>query len=743
MAALLYQPVSTLSPWGRAQLRNRLRSLSSVGLLLVIALVYLANGRSIGAGDTVPARYLPISLLREIDFDLDEFTFLYDETRRRTYPFVGELPYFLRYRNGHYLSVYPPGPALLALPLYVPPVIAGMPATSAWVLRLEKLSAALITALSVLFLFWTLRELTAERWALVIAAVYAFGTSSLSVSSQALWQHGPGQLCLAVSLYLLVKGLREPSSVPYIGFPLAAAILMRPTNALLALPLGLYVLHRHRSALWRCGLCALPPLAFLLFYNYALFGSIGGGYSPGTLDARSWFWQTPLWEGLSGLLFSPGRGLFIYSPIFFLSLVGMALAWTSGPLLCKYVSIGPLLVVSLYSKWAVWWGGWTYGPRLLADLAPLLCLFLYPLCIAMDRWRCLRAGFMVLALLSIGCHVLGAFWYDFRWDALMDTDRHPERLWHWSNSPPVYYTKEAFISGRRGLSRMAIGLLRLPTSGNSPQQLAAAYTLRGLDPGPTIHAYPCGRIHLSMTAVNTGKAVWLARGRHDRGAVRFAWRWFWEGQEVPALAGWQESPYDIFPGQSYALTAEIAPPAWPSDYVLEVGLASEAVTWFADQGTDPLKMTIHVVNPVHGDSEYTLAKQVKAIDDLPQLMITTDQSRYRPGGRVRVMANLVNATGGHPVDAYFAVVWPDGRVSFQDHRGFMVDPNGIWAPLAKNFALTKGQFIERHLLDLKLPEPLFREGNMPSGCYTCYLILTEPDTFQVIATARALFSLEP
>jgi hypothetical protein len=736
-AALLHQLPSSLYQWSKTQLRDHLRSITSVMLLLVVVLVYLANGRSIGAGDTVPARYLPISMLREFNFDLDEFTFLYDETG------VGDLPFFLRYRDSHYLSVYPPGPALLALPLYAFPVIAGMPATSAWVVRLEKLSATLITALSVLFLFWTLRELTDERWALIIASVYAFGTSSLSVSSQALWQHGPSQFCLAVSLYMLVKGMRETSYISYVGLPLAASILMRATNALLVLPLGLYILHEHRSILWKCGLSALPPLAFLLLYNYGLFGSIGGGYFPGTLDARSLFWQSPFLEGLSSLLLSPGRGLFIYSPIFLLSLVGIAVAWTSGPLLFKYMSIGPLLVVLLYSKWTTWWGGWTYGPRLLADLAPFLCLFLYRFCTPMDRWRCLRAGFMMFALLSIGCHVLGAFWYDYRWDGLMGTDQHPERLWQWSNSPLVYYAKEALASGRRGISSVAIRVLRFPTSGSSPQQLAAAYTRRELDPGPITYAYPCGRLHLSIEAVNRGKSVWLARSRHNKGAVHLAWRWFWEGQEVPAFAGWEELPYAIFPGQRYVFSANITPPSWPSDYVLEVGLVSEAVTWFSDQGTDPLKMAIRVVIPVDSDFEYALAKQVKAIDDAPELAITTDQPRYWLGGRVRVMVNLANAAHGYAVNAYFAVVWPDGRVSFQDHSGFVMEPDGIWTPLVKNFALTRGQLIKQPLLDLKLPQPRFQEGNMPSGCYTCYLILTEPDTFQVIATARALFSLEP
>jgi hypothetical protein len=743
MAVLIHQLPSILYQKSRTQLRKHLRSIASIGLILVVVLVYLANGRSIGVGDTVPARYLPISVLREFNFDLDEFKFLYDETGRRTYPFVGDLPYFLHYRDGHYFSVYPPGPALLALPLYVIPVIAGMSATSAWVVRLEKLSATLITALSVLFLFWTLRELTAERWALIIASVYAFGTSSLSISSQALWQHGPSQFCLTVALYLLVKGIRKTPYIAYVGFPLATSILMRPSNVLLVVPLGLYVLHQHRSILWKCGLGTLLPLAFLLLYNYSLFGSIGGGYGPGMLDASSLFWQTPFWEGLSGLLLSPGRGLFIYSPIFLLSLVGIVIAWTSGPLLFKYLSIGPVLVVLLYSRWSAWWGGWTYGPRLLADLAPFLCLFLYPFCTPMDRWRCLRAAFMMFALLSIGCHVLGAFWYDYRWDGLMGTNHHPERLWQWSNSPLVYYAKEAFVSGRRGISSVAVRLLQLPTSGTSPQQLAAAYTMRELDPGLSVYAYPCGRIYLSMEAVNRGKAVWLARRRHNRGEVRLAWRWLWEGQEMPTLPGWEDLPYDIFPGQRYAFSATIAPPAWPSDYTLEVGLVTEAMTWFSEQGTDPLKMAIRVVSPVNSDFESALAQQVKVIDDPPQVTITLDQPRYWLGRQVRVMVNIANGARGYPVDAYFAVVWPDGRVSFQDHSGFVMEPEGIWKPLVKNFAFTQGQLIQQPLLDLKLPEPLFQEGNMPSGCYTCYLILTEPDTYQIIATARALFWLEP
>jgi hypothetical protein len=274
-------------------------------------------------------------------------------------------------------------------------------------------------------------------------------------------------------------------------------------------------------------------------------------------------------------------------------------------------------------------------------------------------------------------------------------------------------------------------------------QLAAAYTLRDLDPGLLIAASPCGRLRLSVEAVNRGKAVWLARGRHDGGRVGLAWRWFWQGQEVPAVSGWEALPYDIFPGQSYTFTTDILPPGWPSDYTLEVQLVSEAVTSFADQGTAPLRLAIRVENPIKGDFEDTLAGQMKAIDNPPELVITADQPRYWPGGRVRLMMNLGSAAHGYPVDAYLAVVWPDGRVSFQSESGFVREPKGIWMPLAKRLRLAKGPLPEFPLLDLKLPEPLSQRGHMPSGCYACYLILTEPDTFRVIVTARTLFSLEP
>jgi hypothetical protein len=336
-------------------------------LFSIFLVVYLANGKHSRSSDTVPARYLPLSLIQEGNFDLDEFPFLY---ARGT-------PYYLRLVKGHYLSDYPVGAVLLALPFYLPSALGRVHPESRLIVDLEKLSAAVIVALSAVILYCALLRLTSQRMALLSTVVYALGTSSLSMSSQALWQHGPSQLALTVALYSLVRGHAQPSWVAFAGFPLAFAVLARPPDVLIAVPLGAYVLRYYPRQAWRFLLCGLPPVLFQLWYNTIYFDDPFRTQWP---ILESELWGTPFWEGFTGILVSPGRGLFVYSPIFLLSLLGIVLAWgkNAAPLL-RYLSMGVVLTILLYSKWGIWWGGHSYGPRLLADLTPILVLFLYPL----------------------------------------------------------------------------------------------------------------------------------------------------------------------------------------------------------------------------------------------------------------------------------------------------------------------------------------------------------------------------
>ena len=149
-------------------------------------------------------------------------------------------------------------------------------------------------------------------------------------------------------------------------------------------------------------------------------------------------WGTPFLDGLAGILVSPGRGLFIYTPIFLLSVVGIGLAWRKGgDLLLRYASVGVVLTVMVYSKWFSWWGGYTYGPRMLADLTPVLAISLYPVMALMAHSRALKAAFVVLALWSVAAHSIGAFVDDRSWNERADVDNAPERLWSWTDNQLV------------------------------------------------------------------------------------------------------------------------------------------------------------------------------------------------------------------------------------------------------------------------------------------------------------------
>src|SRR5262245_33145881 len=163
-------------------------------VLLVICLIlilYVANYRTLGGSDTVPARHLPLSILRKGNFDLDEFRNLHQEPEMSGMSLTGQ----------HYVSSYPIGAAVFAVPFYLVSAAGPMPGNSWFTIELEKFAASFIILISVVILYFTLLRLGSRSAALIITVVYALATSSFSVSSQALWQHGASQLCLTAALY--------------------------------------------------------------------------------------------------------------------------------------------------------------------------------------------------------------------------------------------------------------------------------------------------------------------------------------------------------------------------------------------------------------------------------------------------------------------------------------------------------------------------------------------------------------
>jgi hypothetical protein len=692
---------------------------ASLLLFLAVLIAYLANGRTIGAGDTLPAAYLPWSLIREGNFDLDEFPILHDETARRIYPLLDGIPYYLQYRNGHYLSAYTPGPGVLALPVYLVPVMLGVKADSAWAAYLEKLSAAIITALSVVFLYWALLGVTTRGWALVIALVYALGTSSLSMSSQALWQHGPSQLCLSLALYFLVRGLAEDRFLGYAGLPMAAAVVMRSTDLLLVLPVAAWIVWAHRRRALTLVLWALPPAVALAVYYAVYFGTPDHG--PGHTTAPVWalFAGMPLREGLPGLLLSPSRGLFVYSPVLLFSVAGMIAVWRRGPALWRALSLGPPMVVLLISKWIIWWGGHSWGPRLLADLDPILCFFLYPVFSCLDRRRLVKAVFVALALWSVAAHALGAWLYDRHWDALA-AEGSQARLWPWSGSPLAFYGREAL--GRLGLAGSWTRSGR--RASDSPGSLAASYEV-----GPVPAEVMSGeRFVVSLSAANIGGEVWQPAAPGDHGAVRLGWRWYRGDQEV--AAGHEILLSGVAPGQAAELRARIIAPVEPGEYTLELGIVSEKVAWFGEPGQKPLRFPVRVL-PL--EVRRMLAEPTGRTAPAPVATIVTDRSSYRGGDRLQLAVALAYPHHPRAFDAYLILEPPAGPPLFFDGHAMPRPGDGGWPRWVKGLPLP-ARVNGRFTLPL---------SSLPPGAYRWHVVLTEPGAYHALARADAAFRIEP
>ncbi|HYL59092.1 MAG TPA: hypothetical protein VEU51_09485 [Candidatus Acidoferrales bacterium] len=548
----------------------------------VAMILFLANGRTISGGDSVPAKNLPLSILRDGNFYLD----------RLVPPGAKKVPYYLREAGGHYVSDYPVGAALFALPFYAPSIFAKVSPESRVFGELEKISAATIVALSAVLIYLAAAPMAANWMALLIAIVYAAGSSSLSVSSQALWQHGPCQLALAAAIYCLVRARYDPRWAAYAGFPLAMEVITRPADALIAAPLAVFVLFSYRAQIAWFLAGTIPPLAFQLWYNTRYFGiplrtqyfgaqaAVGGQQVP-----AAGFWATPLHQGLAILLLSPGRGLFFYSPIFILSLVGLALAWRrGGDVLLRYLGAGVILTIVVAANWHRATGGNSFGPRLLADLAPILAFSLYPLAPLLRDRRPLRVGFAILAAWSIAAHSIGAYFGDRGWNrwALRDPD---SRMWLFTDNP-VVNPIERFVDAS------IISARHLPTSRDLPLLLGSEYSLRTQVPISTAPGLP---IVVSIRTTNTGRAVWLTGRSDERGTVSLTWIWKKDGVAAGKEAGRRELHRDVFPGDSIDLDASAFAPETPGDYTLEISLSAEGAAQFGDPPAPPIEVSVKVL----------------------------------------------------------------------------------------------------------------------------------------------------
>jgi hypothetical protein len=358
--------------------------------------------------------------------------------------------------GGHWYNFYPIGVPVLALPLVfllkikaafwgpllpragplvAQPVVAAFFAGDfvAGHSLVELWCASTFGAIAVWLEYRIASWFLPRRQAVWLALLFAFGTAEWSVASRNLLQHGLTALLLSAALYLALLAREQPRRIRFAGLAVALAAAVRPSNAISAAVFTLYIAVHYRRQLASFLLWALPAAVPYLAYNLVVQHSLIPLY------VRLPLARQPALAGAAMHLFSPSRGLFVFTPIFLFSVAGMILAWRLrwcwplAPYVAAIVVLHTALVVTV-------WPGHGYGPRYFADITPLLVLFLIP---AILYWRTMRgpvrtmaAGvFLLLAAWGVFAHGRGATSVAAnQWSALpVNVDQAKWRVWDWSD----------------------------------------------------------------------------------------------------------------------------------------------------------------------------------------------------------------------------------------------------------------------------------------------------------------------
>lgn len=411
--------------------------------------IYHSNGPyPLGSFDSTPNSLLAFELFSRgrLDFDVLRNG---DLVRRGAgYAFV-EAP------NGHYASIFPIGTAIVTLPLYAAfdaaRRIAGRPVDIAApdfdpVRQLDEKAAATAVAALAVVLFFTCALAMANTFAAVIATVaFAFGTEMWTIGSQALWQHGSVCLVLLAMFASLQRAVRAQGrrQAWFLAAGACAGLLVtiRPTAAVFALAGLAFVAWQDRRGLGPFAFGAAGGVAPTLAWNVYFFHNLLGGYVPNLATAS--YSPADVAGALAGELFSPNRGLFVFTPLVVFSVIGAvraARSKTSDAMLVLVLAGASVLLCGIYAAYPLWWGGWCYGPRFLTDTMPiagLLLLFVIPPSLRAFVRRGPTAAFATSAFAltfaaSIGVQLVGANSgvQGPRWNATpRSIDSDPSRVW--------------------------------------------------------------------------------------------------------------------------------------------------------------------------------------------------------------------------------------------------------------------------------------------------------------------------
>ena len=329
-------------------------------------------------------------------------------------------------RNGVQRSAWPAGHAILVLPWYAAGryLLVKLPgitnknsdlaitAATCW-------SSATFSALAVAAFFLLALKLGLNpQSSLACSLLLGFSTPLFVYSGWLFSEPATVALFLIAALLLFGSGKPIPLSHAVLGsLLLAFSIHVRPANMVTVfvfIAAALVLDQSTGSAVFKYRTTAVLVAiigisgALYLARNYALFGNpfdfgVPTAISENGKDIDSW--RNPVWKGLFGFLFSPGKSAFLFCPPIVLGILGIPRLWRRNCALAVLCGAGPLVNLLFYSFRTQWEGGYCYGPRYLVISLTLLTIPVAALVQTPPQW--LRTAFWASAIIGFLVQAIG------------------------------------------------------------------------------------------------------------------------------------------------------------------------------------------------------------------------------------------------------------------------------------------------------------------------------------------------
>jgi hypothetical protein len=373
---------ATYSPWQASRLASqRLVRLIQRHYLLILFIVLLPvmlsriqpNPRAVVWSDAEGYyQYLPAVFILQNVHQLQPGS---------VWPYYNEI--------GEYVDKYTCGVALFEWPFFLMArfVSANLGYDSADYFNPVYCNAMAICGFSFVFFgLWFLRRSLRSNFGygitlLVILSVF-FGTNLFHYATKEMSiSHSYSFFLFTVFLYLVPRWIDKPTAFRsfMIGVILGWIVLIRPTNVIIGLMLFAYDVYSWQALKER--------LRFLTLHLRQLVWMIPGGFLILLPQLLYWKEMTGKWiyysyseEGfiywnqprLLEVLFDVQNGLFLYSPLVLLMVIGAVY----GLVVKKYQGAGAVIIFAVityvFASWWTWWFGGAFGHRCYVEYYALL-----------------------------------------------------------------------------------------------------------------------------------------------------------------------------------------------------------------------------------------------------------------------------------------------------------------------------------------------------------------------------------